>query len=130
MNALLARCARSASKDARERAYGPPYGESAVRSDEKAFFYNALTFFERTLDPIYVIPVSVRHRSDYLVVARSRVTKEPVRNTRDHLTNVELAHLPLPRGSTVRGIIPVFVDAEPQWRLRLKKGKKLTISVF
>ena len=67
-----------------------------------------------------MITVSIRHRGDYPIIAGSCVTKEPVWNAGHHLTNVELAHGPLP---------PSFNEFwNLRWRLRQKQGKNQTIS--
>jgi hypothetical protein len=57
-------------------------------------------FFKRALNPVDVIAISIWHRGNDLVISGSRVAKKSIRNAGHHLTNVELAHRPLPRIST------------------------------
>jgi len=63
--------------------------------------YNTFVFFKRVLDAVDVIAVSIWHRGNDLVIAGSRVAKKHIRNASYHITNAELAHLPLPRISTI-----------------------------
>jgi hypothetical protein len=44
--------------------------------DEKAFLYGTLMFFERAFDPVHVITISIRHSSNYSILAGRRVTKK------------------------------------------------------
>jgi hypothetical protein len=44
--------------------------------DEKAFLYGALMFFEWAFDPVHVITISIRHSSNYSILAGRRVTKK------------------------------------------------------
>jgi hypothetical protein len=45
---------------------------------QKVFFYNTFVFLKRTFDPIHVIPVSIWHLGDNLVIAQcATVTTKP-----------------------------------------------------
>jgi hypothetical protein len=71
-------------------------------------------FFERTFNLIHMIAVSIWHRSNDLVAARSRVTLKQVRNEGNYFTDAELMHR----------LVPPKVDdhGNAQHRLRQKKG--------
>src|ERR1700732_759014 len=72
-------------------------------------------FFNRTSDPIHVFAVSIWHRSNYLVIARSRVTKKHVRNDGNYFTDAELMHRLVPP--------QVRRSANAQHKLRQRKGR-------
>jgi hypothetical protein len=66
--------------------------------------------FERTFDPVHVIAVSIWHHGDNPIISGSRVAKKPIRDAAHHLTNVELAHRPLPRISTIHSSLSGHCD--------------------
>ena len=80
--------------------------------------------FKRTFNPVHVIAVSIWHRGNNPVIAGSRMAKKHIRNAGHHLTNVELAHRPLPR--TQRLVAPSLLP-KPQRPVRQTEGKKQII---
>jgi hypothetical protein len=90
--------------------------------DEQAFLYDALMFLKRTFNPVHMITVSIRHRSDNFVIAGSRVTKKHIRDAGDHVTRAELMHSPTPTGSTICCAFLFSLRSKGLQRLRQKKG--------
>ena len=66
--------------------------------------------FKRTFDPVHVIAVSIWHHGDNPIISGSRVAKKPIRDAAHHLTNVELAHRPLPRIATIHSSLSGHCD--------------------
>ena len=85
----------------------------ALRFDEKLFLYYALMVFGGLFDLIHMIAISIWHRSNDLVAARSRVTKKHVRDEGNYFTDAELMHRLAPQGRS---------HANTPHRLRQKKG--------
>jgi hypothetical protein len=96
-----------------------PFREIPVRFDEKTFSYSTFVLFYRTLDPIDVIAIPIRHRGDNPVIAGSRMAEKPVWKAGHHLTDAELMHRPLPRSPTIAPKL--------QRSLRRNEGRKGTI---
>ena len=108
----------------RDRSWGRSFvhdffRQIALRFDEQTFFHNAFVFFERTLDPVYVIAVSIGHLRNDPIIAMAFGAEKQIRNPGYHFTNAELAHCPLPR---------ISIPEKGQRALRQKQGKRRAIS--
>jgi hypothetical protein len=57
-------------------------------------------FFERALDLVHVITISIRHSSNYSILAGRRVTENYIWNAGNCFTDAELVHRH-PPGSTI-----------------------------
>ena len=72
------------------------FRQTALGPDEQAFLHNALVFFKRTLDPVYMVAVLVGHLRNNPIIATGLGAKKQIRNLGHHFTNAELAHRTLP----------------------------------
>jgi hypothetical protein len=73
--------------------------QTALGFEEEAFLYDALMFFKRTFNSIYMIAVSIWHPTNDLVIAGSRVTKKHIGNAGNYFTDGELMHRLTPPSS-------------------------------
>jgi hypothetical protein len=80
------------------------FRQIALRFDEQTFFHNAFVFFERTLDPVYVIAVSIGHLRIDPIIAMALGAEKQIRNPGHHFTNAELAHAPSPESRSLRRV--------------------------
>jgi len=73
------------------------FHQTSVRFDEKPFLYGALVFFERAFDLVHMITLSIRHSSNYSILAGRRITENYIWNAGDYFTDAELVHRLIPR---------------------------------
>src|SRR5262249_242821 len=78
-------------------------------------------FFERAFDLVHMITISIRHLSNYSIIAGRRVTENYIGDAGNYLSDVELVHRLIPR-------VRRFTASQRCARTATKRRKELAFS--